>query len=94
MPVQDQLAKAQTAAEKALAEAWPLFEKAIHETVETEPAGITVSIRFKPGKETEKVSRPPTVEVVARVALPTNRMKFTAKDQGGQLHLSGFHGDE
>lgn len=93
MAVDDHLAKAQASAELALAEAWPQFEKAIHETGGCEPAGITISVRYKPGKESETKSVPPTVEVVGRVAIPTNRARFEARDSGGQLHLSGWGGE-
>jgi hypothetical protein len=84
------LAKAKEAAVLAIEECWPDFERAIHETGADEAASITVSIQFKPGKETETSSKPARVEVVGKRTLPTTRSKFDARSDGGQLTFSAL----
>lgn len=86
----ESLERAKTAAHEAIEEVWTQFQAAIHETSGEEPASITVALRYKPGKETERTSTPPRVEVVGKASLPTNKQTFAARDSGGQLVFSAW----
>lgn len=85
---EESLSKAIDGAKACLEEQWTRFQQAIHETGGDQAVGITVSLKFKPGKDSAQRSRPPQVRIESKANLPSLRRVFEARDSGGQLVLS------
>jgi len=85
--VKRSLDKAVQGAQRCLEEQWERFEKAIHETSCEQPVSITIAVRFRPGKESKRKSRPPQIRIESKSSLPTVRRVFSARDSGGQIVL-------
>ena len=84
----DELNQVKAAACEALDQVWGQFTSALNETEGEYAAAIGVTVRYKPGKETETRSMPATVEVFGKASLPTHKKVFEARVSGGQLTLS------
>lgn len=90
---EDSVGKAIDAAKACVEEQWSRFQNAIHETLGDQAVSITVSLKYRPGKDSAKKSRPPQVRVECKANLPTLRRVFEARDSGGQLVL-GYESEE
>jgi len=83
----EELDKVKQAACEALDEVWEQFTGALDETEGEYTASIGVTVRYRPGKETENKTTPATVEVFGKASLPTHKKVFEARVSGGQLSL-------
>ncbi len=67
-----------------LREQWATLTRAVGETAGSEPVGLSISVKYKPGSET----RDPEVIVGSRASVPTVPSVFRVQVMGSQLVLS------
>lgn len=78
------LDQALEAACEHLREQWRTLTEAVGATGGSEPVGLSITVKFKPGSET----RDPEVIVGSRASVPTVPSVFRAQVMGSQLVLS------